>query len=152
MTAAFPPKRILVPLDFSDCSRKSLNYAVRMALESSAELVVLHVGPPIPTFAYPLPEATALQTSAWTETLRERHEAAEQALQDEIRPWQDSVEFQLRFEEGEPSEAVVRAADEGECDLIVMGSHGRTGLRRAIIGSVAERTVRHAHCPVLVVR
>ncbi len=152
MTSAFPPKRILVPLDFSDCSRKALNYAVRMSLESSAHLVVLHVGPPIPTFAYPLPEATALQTAAWTETLRERHEAAEVALLDEVRPWQDSVEFELHFEEGEAAEAVVRSADEKNCDLIVMGSHGRTGLRRAIIGSVAERTVRHAHCPVLVVR
>jgi universal stress protein A len=151
MTASFPPRRILVPLDFSDQARKSLNYAVRMALELKAKLVVLHVGPPIPTFAYPLPEATALQTAQWTETLRERQESARQALEDEIRPWFDSVEFEIQFEEGEATDAIVRSADEFECTLIVMGSHGRTGLKRVLLGSVAEKTVRLAHVPVLIV-
>ncbi len=151
MNASFPPRRILVPHDFSDQSRKALTYAVQMALEVSASVVVLHVGPPIPTFAYPLPEATALQTAQWTETLRERQESARLALQEEIQPWVDRVEFATQFEEGEATDAIVRVLQETGCDLIVMGSHGWTGLRRAIIGSVAEKTARRAQAPVLIV-
>lgn len=151
MTASFPPQRILVPLDFSAQSREALTYAVQMAKQLSAQLVVVHIGPPIPTFAYPLPEATALQTAQWTETLRDRQAAARQALDAEVRPWSEGVGFELHFEEGEPTDAIVRSADEFECTLVVMGSHGRTGLRRALLGSVAEKTARLARVPVLIV-
>ena len=58
----------------------------------------------------------------------------------------------MLFEEGEPASTIARIADEREIDLVVMGSHGRTGLRRALLGSVAERTVRLAEVPVLIVR
>jgi universal stress protein A len=152
MTASFPPARILVPHDFSETSRTALAYAVQMARQLSAAVVVVHVGPPIPTFAYPLPEATALQTAQWTETLRERQESARQALEDEIRPWTGDVLFETRFEEGEAADCILRVAEEAECTLVVMGSHGRTGLRRALIGSVAEKTARQAHVPILIVR
>ena len=151
MAASFPPGRILVPVDFSVQSRKALEYAVQMAVGLSARLVVVHIGPHIPTFAYPLPEATALQTAQWTETLRERQAAARQALETEVQPWADEVEFEFHFEEGEPTAAIVRSADELDCTLVVMGSHGRTGLRRALLGSVAETTARLAHVPVLIV-
>lgn len=151
MTASFPPQKILVPLDFSDSARKALNYAIRMALELSVPIVVVHVGPPIPTFAYPLPEATALQTAAWTETLRERQESAREALEEEVRAWYDRVEFELHFEEGDATDGIVRAAETYGCGLIVMGSHGRKGVRRALLGSVAEKAVRTSAVPVLVV-
>ena len=148
----FPPRRILVPTDFSERSRESVEYATNLAVKSDAHILVLHVAPDVPTIVSPLPEASAMQAWAFTENLKARREASERRMQEELAPYFAEVEFEILFQEGEAARTIEDVAEERGCDLIVMSSHGRTGLSRALMGSVAERTVRLAHCPVLVVR
>ena len=68
----------------------------------------------------------------------------------DVKPTDPSIPVEYRLLTGEPADAVVRSAEEDDVDLIVLGSHGRTGLSRLLMGSVAEAIVRKAHCPVLV--
>src|SRR5262249_53361175 len=68
-----------------------------------------------------------------------------------LRTAEPGVEIEHRLEDGEPVEQIIRAAAQGQCDLIVMGTHGRTGFRRVLLGSVAEQVLRRAACPVLTV-
>jgi nucleotide-binding universal stress UspA family protein len=148
----FPPTRILVPTDFSECSDRSLAYAAEVAARVGAKLLLLHVSPPPPEFGYPLPESAAFQIAEWTRTVRERREAAQEAMTEAMQPFAGMVEIDLRVEEGEAVDSIIRVAEESECDLVVVGSHGRRGLRRAMLGSVAERVVRLSPVPTLVVR
>ncbi len=148
----FPPRRILVPTDFSEHSEHAVKYAASMAARNEGHVTILHVAPDIPAIVSPIPESTAMQAWSFTEALRERRTAAHGRMDDEIGPYLGDVEFEVLFEEGEPASTIARIADEREIDLVVMGSHGRTGLRRALLGSVAERTVRLAEVPVLIVR
>ncbi len=148
----FPPRRILVPTDFSDRSHHAVEYATNLATKVGARVLVLHVAPDVPAIVSPLPESTAMQAWAFTEQLKARRAAAEERMNKELAPYFAEVEFELLFEEGEPAATIASVAETRGCDLVVMSSHGRTGLKRALLGSVAERAVRLAHCPVLVVR
>ncbi|HTD67470.1 MAG TPA: universal stress protein [Candidatus Limnocylindria bacterium] len=136
-------KRILVPVDFSVTSRKALQYAVSFAKQFSAEIILLHVVQPPVYFegvviaAYDdttIREASAKRLSEW------RNETASGA----------TVKANVRT--GAPYHEIVLTAEETNTDLIIVGTHGRGGLARMLIGSTAERVVRHAPCPVLVVR
>jgi len=148
----FPPRRILIPTDFSVQSHDAVKYATSLAVKTGAHVLVLHVAPDVPTIVSPLPESSAMQVWAFTENLRARKDATYARMNEELRPYFADVEFELLFEEGEPAHTIADVAERQSCDLIVMSSHGRTGLKRALLGSVAERTVRLASCPVLVVR
>ena len=148
----FPPTRIIVPSDFSQRSVESVEYATNLAVSAGAKILVLHVAPDVPTIVSPLPESSAMQAWAFTENLRARREASERRMNEELAPYFADVELELLFEEGEPARTISDAAESHGCDLIVMSSHGRTGLKRALLGSVAERTVRLAKCPVMIVR
>jgi nucleotide-binding universal stress UspA family protein len=152
MVYRYPPERILVCTDFSEQSRHALAYAAETARACKSKLLVLHVGPPIPDITFPLPEATAIQAAAWTETLREREEQICKRLEQEVAAVAESPDAELIYVEGEPSTAIVHTAESRACDLLVLGSHGRTGLARVLMGSVTERSARHVHCPVLVVK
>ncbi len=151
MKTHFPPRRILVPLDFSDPSRHALRYAVELARKVGATVVVTHAGPPIPAVTYAVPESTALQLGAWTELLENREAAIKEALSKEVANI-EGVPVETWIGDGEPSHEICNTVKDKDCDLIVMGSHGRTGFSRALMGSVAERTVRLSTVPVLVVR
>lgn len=148
----FPPTRILVPTDFSEYSEQAIKYAAEMAARNDGSLTLLHVAPDIPAIVSPIPESTAMQAWSFTEALRERCVAAHSRMEESVGPIVGDVEFTVRFEEGEAASTIARVAREIDADLVVMGSHGRTGLRRALLGSVAERTVRLAETPVLIVR
>jgi universal stress protein A len=139
-------KRILVPIDFSAASRKAAQYAVAFAKQFNAEVMLLHV-----VETLPLPSESFLFEMG-TLDAKSREEAAKQ-----LSLWRNELLSEVR------SKAVVRdhtsapheivtAAAETNADLIVMGTQGRTGLAHLLIGSTAERVVRYAHCPVLVVR
>lgn len=145
------PRHILVPDDFSEASRHALAYAATLARALGARLTVLHVGPPIPAVTWAVPDITAQQAALWTEVLAAREQDAHRSLAHDVAPLSD-LGVEPLFREGEPSDVIVDVAGTVGADLIVMGSHGRTGLRRALLGSVAERTARHAACPVLIVR
>jgi nucleotide-binding universal stress UspA family protein len=140
-------RNILVPIDFSDCSMAGLKYAVRFGKETGARIIVLHVtdlGPVMMTTGrgdYDSPAYIA---------------AAKRQCGDQMQAFLKRVELKgvpikTSAVVGYCPGAIYEAAAKEGADLIIISTHGRTGLRRAFIGSVAEGTVRHAACPVLVV-
>lgn len=143
-------RSVLMPTDFSECAEGALPYAADLARSAGARLVCLHVVEPLmPAVGYapvaePLPAADvtgALEESAEKELpkLARREECA-------------GLEVEELIAHGSAAAEIVRVARERNVDLIVISSHGRAGLGRIIFGSTAEAVVRHAHCPVLVVK
>jgi nucleotide-binding universal stress UspA family protein len=131
---AFPPRVILNPTDYSECSEESLRIAAKLARDYGAQLVVLHVRPP-----------DGGPAGGWCERLR----AGLHQLQ---RTDPDLAVDQCVKEAEDAAGAIVQAASECDSDLIVMGTHGRSGLGRLALGSVAEQFARKAACPVLLVK
>ena len=140
-------RKILVPVDFSDCSLAALTYAVKFAKEVGAGLIVLHV--------------TDLGPVMMTTACGDYHspiylEAARRRCGNQMKSFLKRVDFDVVPVDtfavaGYCPTAIYDAAAKQRADLIIISTHGRTGLRRALIGSVAEGTVRYASCPVLVV-
>lgn len=148
-------KRILLPSDFSDSAAQARDYACGLAAELGAELFLLHVlSDPLqsaPSFGMGLVSPELLQRSP------ERDRKIESAAQEKLRAslsdeWSSKHQVACETRWGNPFVETVRYAREHEIDLIVMGTHGRSGLKHALLGSVAENVVRHAPCPVLTVR
>jgi nucleotide-binding universal stress UspA family protein len=141
-------RRILVATDFSPGAQAAIKLAVSLARPLGASLTVLNVFP-LPNWV--LPDGTVFLADA--PTLGELSTRATAAL-DTIKQalTADGLEVDTQAVPGSPAEEIVRAAREGNYDMVVMGTHGRTGLRHLLIGSVAERVVRLASCPVLTVR
>jgi len=133
---------ILHPTDFSDRSAHALRLACSLARDYGARLVVLHVAEPPPP---PYEQGVMLPVSADLD--EERADLERLAVPDD-----DVIRVERRFEKGDPAAVTLRVADELHADLIVMGTHGRTGLSRLLMGSVAEKVVRRATCPVLTVK
>jgi nucleotide-binding universal stress UspA family protein len=139
-------RKILVPVDFSDDSRQALRSACELAARYGARVDVIHVVQ-APVYVGDLVAPGGVRL---VDFLRE--EAQEQlstfaAETAELEP----VRGQVGVFVGAPAEVILRRADEAAADLIVMGTRGRTGLAHVLLGSVAERVLRHAHRPVLVV-
>lgn len=136
-------KRILVSTDFSETSQAALRYGVELARRFRARLYLLHV-PPDPGEAaeaeYPIGIFDIMQNDAHDRLLH----LLTDAEASELRP-----ECAMRL--GAPADEIVKYATEHEIDLIVLGTHGRKGVARLVLGSVAENVVRHAPCPVLTV-
>jgi nucleotide-binding universal stress UspA family protein len=133
-------KRILFPTDFSHTGDAALAFATSLARESDGRLIVVHVQEAPLAYGggemyYGIPEPTT------DELMNMLHD---------VKPTDPSVPVEYRLVTGDPADAVVRLAEDDDVDLIVLGSHGRTGLTRLLMGSVAEAIVRKAHCPVLV--
>ncbi len=142
-----PFKRILVPVDFSPHSEEAIRYAVDVAQKYGATLTLTHVYQPI---AYSVPDGLVFYTPAQLgELLSELERQLEQMRVQAEKAGALRVESKML--QGVPSDEVAALAKDGGYDLIVMGTHGRTGLRHALMGSVAERVLRSAPCPVLTV-
>ena len=143
-------KRILVPIDFSADSLKALTYARDLAKRFSAELLLLHVVDQ--TYLASTPELS-LANPAFGKLLEEQWRIANTQTE---RLGADLKKRRQRFrtmvKRGTPSQVIVDTAKRNGADLIVMSTHGHTGLAHMLIGSVAERVVRSAHCAVLTVR
>jgi nucleotide-binding universal stress UspA family protein len=135
-------RTVLFPTDFSDRSMAAFDLACSLARDYSAELVVAHVASP-PVQGVSEGMVVELPTG-WEDAVRTRLAA--------VRTDDPRVRLTHRFEVGDPADEIVRLAGEVKADLLVMGSHGRTGLRRLLAGSVAEEVMRKAPCPVLTVR
>ena len=138
----FRPHLILHPTDYSESSAYALRIATDLARQHQASIIILHVaetlGPENVTFG----EATSqLEPAAY------RRRLEEDLRQQVAAPPGISVEYLLA--EGDVAQEIQRVAQERDCDLIVMGTHGRTGLSHLIMGSIAEKVVRLANCPVL---
>jgi len=141
----FKLKRILVPLDFSNCSKKALQYAVPFARQFGATLSLLCVIQPY----YPVSEMVPMDGEIFERRMRESSEAEMAALRKSLDP---ALKPSATIRHGTPHVEIVRAARDLKCDLIILSTHGRTGLSHVLMGSTAERVVRHATCPVLVWR
>lgn len=141
-------KQILVPIDFSDCSVRALDYAMALAASFGARITLLHVVEPTPP-----PQSYLGVTPPLDETNQALVEAGRERL---AALGKKRIGTRLRAETlvrvGRAHSEIPDTASALGADLIVMGTHGYTGLKHVLLGSTAERIVRHAHCPVLTVR
>jgi nucleotide-binding universal stress UspA family protein len=144
----FQPKLILCPTDFSELATFALYYAKSMTACSGARLIVLYADPFLPP-----PHFTAQQV----EELAKGLERSKQAAREHLARYVDdrvggAVEVESLVVENQPVPAIVNTAAQRNADLIVMGTHGRSGLSRVMLGSVTERVLRETDRPVLTVR
>ena len=135
-------KTILFPTDFSTASDAALVHAESLARQMNARLLIVHVEEPPLAYGggepyYGLPEPSS--------------ERILKMLED-VKPSDPSVPYTHRLTMGDPAGEVVRIAEDENAEMIIIGTHGRTGMTRLLMGSVAEAIVRRAPCPVLVYR
>ena len=143
-------KRIIVPIDFSDCSRKALEYAIATAGAHKSRLTILHVYEE--SFIEPYVNAANSEEEAG-EIMKEI-ERVNETKYDEFLKTIDlrSVEYDKLLIKGIPETEIVETAAEQQADLVVMGTHGRAGLKHILIGSTAEEVVRTVHCDIIILK
>lgn len=134
-----PIQHILCPTDFSKTSEKAVEYAERLAIDTGAELTVMHA------FDIPATWSVAGQTHPLDKHLEEQLNAV-------LAGSPHAAKIHRLQHAGLPGEVICWMAQDQKCDLIVMGTHGRTGLGHLLFGSVAEYVLRHARCPVVSIR
>lgn len=137
-----PIRTILYPTDFSALSQPAFELACALARDYGARLVILHVADP--PHVTPVEGVLVITPFSEVEATRGRLEA--------VQPADPRVAVNHRLAEGNPADEILAAAADEKADLIVLGSHGRSGITRALMGSVAETVQRAAPCPVLTVR
>lgn len=135
-------KTILFPTDFSTASDAALPHAEALARQADARLLIVHIEEPPLAYGggelyYGLPEPDS-------DRIRK--------MLDDVRPADPALPFDHRLTMGDPASEIVRLAADESAEMIVLGTHGRTGMTRLLMGSVAEAVVRRAPCPVLVYR
>lgn len=139
-------KNILCPVDHSDCSKEALKYAVSFAIRDKSKLYLLHVidirafGESITTMTPQMPD---------DETLKQLKTKLLDCIPEEMR---DDMDVEALVIQGIPFVEIISTAKKNDIDMIVLGSHGRTGIAHMMMGSVSEKVVRKAPCPVLTVR
>ena len=143
----YEPRRILVPVDFSDQTEPLLRHAMHVAAEEGAEIDVMHVIPPqyLPAIYYgadPLPVP-------YDEIKKRTMEHLEEVISDVIG---DAVKTNPIVIVGDPVSEITDTAGQSDYDLMIVSTHGYSGIKHALLGSIAERVVRNAPCPVLVVK
>ena len=139
--------RIVAPTDFSDCAEEAWRLAQRAAQALGSEMVLVHVFVEPPLYGDPPGMITAWQVML----------DAEKWVADELAKWADEarkrgITVRTLVRRGAPSAEIVRLASEEHAELVIMGTHGRGGVSRVLLGSVADRVIRTAPCPVLTVR
>lgn len=145
-----PFKKILCPTDFSEPSYEALNMANELALHFSSELLVVHIVAPIPI----VPAAPTVPVAFNVpEYQQELVTASGKMLEDLVKERvPEKIWVRTRVALGEAPDQIVKIADEEKVDLIVIATHGQTGWRRLIFGSVAEKVIRLTPHPVLTIR
>jgi nucleotide-binding universal stress UspA family protein len=136
---------ILYATDFSEASRSAFPLAYSLARDHGARVIALHV---VPAGTY---EIANLVQLGHGESVRQFEQELWHDLQ-RLQPPDGSVPMEYKLEKGDPATLITKVAEETACDLIVVGTHGRTGLSRVLMGSVAENVLRSAPCPVLVAK
>jgi nucleotide-binding universal stress UspA family protein len=143
---AWPPKRIVVPVDFDESSRRVLRAASDLAGLFSARLEIVHVSPTVENLA-PFPEMRLYFPPTLSENLRKKaHKKLKSLVAGAVSR---KVRARLHVLSGAPADAICRSARSTRADLIVIPTHGRRGLAHLVLGSVAENVVRHAPCSTL---
>ncbi len=145
--------RILVPVDFSPCSKAALDWGLEMASRFDAEVIVLHVttmpdlSPLSPTLEALVPSYAVLQ-----ELLDARFDVTRETMDSWLELYASkAVSLVPVYAEGTDYETILEICEARDCQIIIMGTHGRTGLDRMLLGSTTERIVRTAKVPVLTV-
>jgi len=140
---AFPFKTILCPIDFDENSMVALDKAIELARQFGSSLIVLYVLPLVLSFGeFPPPAAM----------YEDQEKAARAKLADIAKKKLAGLKYELHVYAGDVIGGILLAQAKHECDLLLMATHGRRGLARMFLGSVAEAVVRKANCPVLTVR
>jgi len=137
--------KLLIPTDFSPSSEAAVQVATTLAKNSGAALLIVHVDEAT------LPYGFGVETGAAPGAERPSDRKLRELLESVV-PSDESVPFEHRLLSGDPASEILRLADEEHVDLIVLATHGRTGLHRLLMGSVAELVVRRAGCPVLTLK
>jgi nucleotide-binding universal stress UspA family protein len=132
-------KKILFPTDFSTCSNAGLAQATALARDINAKLMIIHVEEPPMIYGEGEMYYGAIEPD----------KAALLKMLHAVVPADPDVSYEHCLLVGDPADEIVNFADKEQCELIVMGTHGRTGFKRLLMGSVAEAVVRRAQCPVL---
>jgi nucleotide-binding universal stress UspA family protein len=140
-------EKVLVPVDFSENSHASLQYAVEFARRHNSRLILLHVVEPA---VYPVTDGLTGLASVSIGTDEDTAETRlRQWKKDEVPP---EVKTETALRTGSAYHEITEAARDLDADLIIISTHGYTGLKHVLLGSTAERVVRHASCPVLTLR
>ena len=143
-------KKILCPTDFSENSDHAMKYALTLAVLSQAELELFHVVEPI---TYPQSTEFFEPVLDEVELMMKMEAAYQKQLEDQVAALKEEYpKITGKLVNGNTFLEIIRAARDEDVDMIVMGTHGRTGLAHVLIGSVAERVVREAPCAVLTVK
>lgn len=140
-------QRILVPIDFSDNSKKALRYAIPLAEQFGASIILMNVIEPTV-----FPSDFGFGQMNFPDVEQELVRKAEQELQGIIEGVSTTVKIISIVKSGIPFVEVTNFADEEKVDLIIVATHGRTGVEHILFGSTAEKIIRKAPCPALVVR
>ncbi len=141
-------RRVMCPVDFGDNAREALNFAIGLGGDLGARLLLVHVAesaPALPLYTSDSADAILEPSTSSSDDASRLDALVEHATS-------CGLEAEGRVLAGVPHREIVKCAEEWAADLIVMGTMGRTGIARAIVGSTAERVVRTAKCPVLTVR
>lgn len=145
----FPVKKILWPSDASESANKALETAIEVAKQYNAKLYGLQVVTEVPTLTDTGPPMSGLDIPKYEEELRN---GAQEALAELVKgKVPDSIEVVTYIKMGKAAEVIITFAKEKEIDLIVMATHGRSGLSHLLLGSVAENVIRHSPVPTLII-
>jgi nucleotide-binding universal stress UspA family protein len=145
-----PFKRILCPTDFSEPSMAALKAGGELGVHFSSEVLLVHVIPPIPGLAIRPGRITKSDLPPHRHKLLESATRQLEEIHARMLPGEASVREMVAY--GPPADEVTRIADEEDVDLIVIATHGQTGWRELVFGSVAEKVIQLAHCAVLCIR
>ena len=143
-------KRIIVPIDFSDCSKRALEYAAATARAHSSKLTILHVFEE--SFVKPYVNAANSEEEA-NEIIKEIERVNDSKYDEFLKTiGLEGVDYEKLLIKGIPETEIVEIAMEQQANLIVMGTHGRSGIKHLLIGSTAEEVVRTVHCDIIIVK
>jgi nucleotide-binding universal stress UspA family protein len=143
-------QRLFVAIDFSPSSDEALRQAHERAVSTGAQLVVCHIVPNELRSNLLFPHITRLAALQFPQDMEQIADAASVRVNEVTG--RESGDFELIVEDGTPQALILQTAEERMADLIIMGSHGQTSASEVLLGSVTDSVLRHAHCPVLIVR
>jgi len=140
-------RRILCPTDFSPTAGRASHYAAELARAFGAEVLLLHV---VPEMNYP--QRSLGMVTAFPNLREELHQRAKNELDRQRQQLDPALAIRTELRDGPPHEQILACAEANQADLIVLGTHGHTGLKHVLLGSTAEQIVRLSTCPVMTVR
>lgn len=146
-------KKILLTTDGSKCSETAAEYAILIAGQNNAKITVLNVLETYSLAGLPVEDFTRKVNEIFRQEGKKDLDNINKIFEDQIKQkrFRNKIKLVLMTKEGSPAEVILQTVEEENIDLVVMGASGKHAVERFILGSVAEKVVRHAKCPVLTV-